>query len=44
LGAFLTTLSGDDLAAFFAAFFGTDGTLDFLPPEERMILAMIRIY
>jgi hypothetical protein len=32
------------LTAFFADFFGTDGTLDFLPREERMILAMIGIY
>jgi hypothetical protein len=33
----------------FAAFFGTEGTLDFLTPdfpvrEERVILAMFRIY
>ena len=35
---------GDALTAFFAGFFGTDGTLDFLPLEERMILAMIGIY
>jgi hypothetical protein len=36
-------------ALAFAAFFGTEGTLDFLTPdflvlEERMILAMFRIY
>ena len=35
---------GDDLTAFFADFFGTGGTLDFLALFERMILAMIRIY
>jgi hypothetical protein len=32
------------LAAFFADFFGTDGTPGFLALIERMILAMIRIY
>jgi hypothetical protein len=32
------------LAAFFATFFGTDGTLAFLAPIERMILAMIEVY
>jgi hypothetical protein len=44
LGAFFAARPGDALTAFTAAFFGTDGTLDFLPPEERMILAMIGIY
>ena len=32
------------LTAFFAGFFGTDGTLVFLALFERMILAMIGIY
>ena len=35
---------GSALAAFFATFFGTDGTLDFLALIERVILAMNRIY
>ena len=40
LGGVLTVF----LAAFFADFFGTDGTLDFLARIERVILAMIGIY
>jgi hypothetical protein len=32
------------LTAFFAGFLGIAETLDFLPPEGRMILAMIGIY
>jgi hypothetical protein len=44
LGVFFAAVLGDALTAFFAGFFGTEGTLDFLPPEERMILAMIGIY
>jgi hypothetical protein len=44
LGVFFAAGLGDALTAFLAGFFGTAGTLDFLPPEERMILAMIGIY
>ena len=44
LGDFFAAGLGDDLTAFFADFFGMDGTLDFLALIERMILAMIRIY
>jgi hypothetical protein len=43
LADFFTGL-GSALAAFFATFFGTDGTLDFLALIERVILAMNRIY
>ena len=47
-GDFFAAGLGDDLtvflAAFFADFFGTDGTLDFLARFARMILAMIRVY
>jgi hypothetical protein len=35
---------GDDLTAFFADFFGTDGTPGFFALSERVILAMIGIY
>jgi hypothetical protein len=43
-GDFFATRFGPALAVFFATFFGTDGTLDFLALFERMILAMIGIY
>ena len=43
-GDFFAAGLGKDLAAFFADFFGTDGTLDFLARIERVILAMIGIY
>jgi len=45
LGDALTGLpAGLLVEAFFAGFFGTDGTLDFLARFARMILAMIRVY
>jgi hypothetical protein len=44
LRAFFAAGFGDALTAVFAGFLGTEGTLDFLPPEERMILAMIGVY
>jgi hypothetical protein len=37
-------LAGFLAVVFFAAFFGKDGTLDFLVRFARMILAMIRVY
>jgi hypothetical protein len=43
-GDFFATGLGCGLTAFFASFFGTDGTLDFLALFERVILAMNRIY
>jgi hypothetical protein len=44
LGAFFAAGFGDALTAFFADFLGAEETLDFLPTEERMILAMIGVY
>jgi hypothetical protein len=43
-GALFAARTGSDLTGFFAGFFGTGGTLDFLARIERMILAMNRIY